>query len=125
MQEQLSRRERQIMDFVYSRGKARVADLVEVLPDPPVRPAIFRMLKILETKGYLKHRKEGREFVFLPTQPVQQAGRRALDRVLETFFGGSLEDALATHLADRHTSVDDEQLKRLARLIRQARQKGK
>lgn len=125
MQEQLSRRERQIMDFIYAHGQAKVSDLVRVLPDPPVRPAIFRMLKILESKGYLKHVEEGREFVFSPAQPVKQAAKSALNRVLATFFGGSIEDALATHLADRTAGMDEEQLKRLARLIRQARQKGK
>ncbi len=124
LQSRLSRRERQIMDIVYAHGEASIATILAEIPDPPARGALGRMVKILEDKGVLKHYPKGREFIFQPTVPRQKAGPSALRRVLDTFFAGSLENAVAAHLAQRDTDVDDDELKRLAALIRQARQKG-
>jgi len=122
---QLSRRERQIMDIVYARGEASATDVLEAIPDPPSRAGVRTLLRILEGKGHLRHHKRGKEFIFQPTQPVQQAAESALDRVLTTFFGGSLEKAVAMNLSARKASVPDGELKRLSGLIRQAREKGR
>ena len=120
----LSRRERQIMDVIYACGEASAAEVVERIPDPPTRTAVRTMLRILEEKGHLKHRKRGREFIYQPTRPRQRAGQSALRGVLATFFEGSLEKAVAAHLADPATEPTPEELKRLARLIREAKKRG-
>jgi predicted transcriptional regulator len=117
----LSRRERQIMDIVYGRGKATATDVLADMPDPPSRASVRTLLRILEDKGHLKHRARGREFVYEPVRPRTRVGRSALRRVLETFYDGSLEQAVAALLADRQWGLTEEQLNRLARLIRQAR----
>ena len=120
----LSRRERQIMDVVYASSEASAAEVVERLPDPPTRTAVRTMLRILEEKGHLKHRKQGREFIYQPTRGRQRAGQSAMRRVLTTFFEGSLEKAVAAHLADPATEPTPEELKRIARLIREAKKRG-
>ncbi|NLF32711.1 MAG: BlaI/MecI/CopY family transcriptional regulator [Planctomycetes bacterium] len=125
LESQLSRRERQIMDIIYARGEASVAEVLGELPDPPARGAMGRMMSILERKGHLTHYRRGREHVFRPTLPRQQAGPSAMRRVVDTFFGGSLGQAVAAHLAQRDTTISDEELKRLAELIREARRKGR
>jgi predicted transcriptional regulator len=119
----LSRRERQIMDIVYASGEASAGQVVERLPDPPTRTAVRTMLRILEEKGHLKHRKQGREFIYQPTRARQRAGQSALRGVLATFFEGSLEKAVAAHLADPSAEPTPEELKRLARLIREAKKR--
>src|SRR3954453_20086569 len=85
----LSRRERQIMEIVYSKGEETATDVLQTLPDPPGRTAIRTFLRILETKGELKHEKRSREFVYSPTRQRARAGKSAFLRVLETFFDGS------------------------------------
>jgi BlaI family transcriptional regulator, penicillinase repressor len=123
--EQLSRRERQIMDVVYRLGQATAAEVLGGLPDPPSKTAVRTLLRILEEKGHLTHRQEGLAYVYLPRRPREQAGRSALRRVLQTFFEGSLEKAVAAHLGDAASDLSLEELERLAELIRQARKKGK
>lgn len=116
----LSRRERQIMDVIYARGVASVNEVWESLPDPPSRTSVRTLMRILEDKGHLAHRKSGREFVYRPTKARTHAGRWALRRVLETFFGGSLETAVATHLSDPAIRLSSEEKQRLARLLQEA-----
>lgn len=125
VQSQLSRRERQIMDIVYSRGEATIAQVLAEIPDPPARGAMGRLMTILENKGHLKHYRRGREYIYQPTVPVQKAGPSAMRRVVDTFFGGSLRNAVAAHLAQEDSRMTDEELSRLAELIRQARGKGR
>jgi predicted transcriptional regulator len=122
-QSQLSRRERQIMEIVYARGTATATEVRAAMADPPTRTAVRTLLKILEGKGYLQHETRGREFVYRPTQPRGRVGQSALRGVLHTFFDGSLEKALAAHLADPEIRPSPEELKRLARLISEARKK--
>ena len=119
---QLSRRERQIMDVVYARGEATVSQIVAGIPDPPQRGALRTLLRILENKGHLTHRSHGREFIYRPTQNRGRAGRSALGRVLDVFFGGSLGDAVAAHLSDprRAAKLTAEDLRRLSELIDKA-----
>ncbi len=121
----LSRRERQIMDAVFALGAATVNRVVETIPDPPTAMAVRRMMHILEEKGHLKRRGEGREVVYLPRQAKSTAGRSAFERVLETFFGGSLEEALAAHLLSRKDRVTPAECDRLVGLIEQARKEGR
>ena len=123
-QTRLSGRERQIMDIVYARGEASATHVLADMADPPSRTAVRTFLRILEDKGHLKHRKEGREYVYRPVKPRGRAGRSALRGVLDTFFGGSLEEAVAAHLADPKCELTDDDLERLNALIRDARRKG-
>ena len=114
----LSRRERQIMDAVYARGEATAEEVVAALEAPPTRTAVRTFLRILENKGLLKHEKRGRAFVYLPTRAPEKAGKNALRRVLQIFFGGSVERALAVHLADPAVKLSKEDRERILQLIR-------
>ncbi len=120
----LSRRERQIMDILFGKGGATVLEIQEKLPDPPTPMAIRRMLQILEEKSQVVRRKVGREFVYTPRQTRRRAGMKALSHVIETFFGGSLEDALAAHLGRADRAYAKEELERMARLIEESRKNG-
>ncbi len=121
---QLSRRERQIMNIVFACGEVTGADILAKLPKPPTRGALRTMLRILEDKGHLTHSKKSREFVYHPAQSKRRVGPPAFQRVVDTFFGGSLRNAVAAHLAQNSTDISDEELQRLAELIREARKKG-
>ena len=121
----LSRRERQIMDVIFARGAATAADVVSALPDAPSKTAIRTLMRILENKGHLKHEVRGREFIYAPTQSRTRAAQSAFHRVLETFFEGSLEKAVAAHLAAPASKLSATDLQRLADLIQQARSKRK
>jgi predicted transcriptional regulator len=122
---ELSRRERQIMDAVFALGEATVNQVVESIPSPPTPMAVRRMMHILEEKGHLRRREKGREVIYLPRQTKGKAGRVAFEQVLETFFGGSLEEALAAHLHSRKDQVSAEERQRLIALIEQAQQEGR
>ena len=123
-EDQLSARERQIMDIIYSLGEATATEVLNALPDPPSRNAVRTFLRILEEKGRLKHKSRGREYVFRPTKPRRRAGQSAVHHVLQTFFGGSLERAVAVHLANPASKISADELERLEALIREAREKG-
>ncbi len=123
--EQLSRRERQIMDAVYSCDEASANQVLELMDDPPSRTAVRTFLRILVEKEHLTQRLVGREMFYKPTKPRRRAGQSALKRVVETFFDGSLENAFAAHLSDSNADLSDDELKRLAALIREARKKGR
>ena len=118
-QSQLSRREREIMDIVYAHGEASVADVMAAMKAPPTRSALGRLIAILENKGHLEHSVKGQENIYRPTVPVTKAGPSAMRRVVDTFFGGSLREAMAAHLA-QDIDISNDELKRMAELIRQA-----
>jgi BlaI family penicillinase repressor len=122
-QETLSRRERQIMDIVYSRKEATTNDVLAEIADPLSRVTVRTMLRILEEKGHLKHITRGREFVYRPVRPRRRAGQSAMRRLLDTFFDGSLTEAVAAHMVDAAAELDEAELKRLAALIRKAPKK--
>src|SRR3954462_13688622 len=124
-EESLSRRERQIMDIIYARGEASALEVLGDLADPPSKTAVRTLLRILEEKGHLTHRQEGRAYISRPSRPRSRAGRSALQRVLQTFFDGSLEKAVAAHLGDPASDLSPEELARLAALIDEARKKEK
>lgn len=120
---QLSRRESQIMNAVYRRGEATAEEVRSDLPDAPSNSAVRRHLDILEEKGHLQHRREGRRYVWHPTVPAGEAGRSALGHLVETFFGGSVEKAMSTLVGRSAFELSNEELKRLSALIEQAKQK--
>lgn len=121
----LSRREQQIMDIVYARGEASAAEIHAALPDPPSYSAVRALLAILLEKGHLKHRSEKGRYIYAPTRRRAQAGRSALRRVLDTFFDGSLEKAVAALLQGADARLSEDELKRLGELIQQARKEGR
>lgn len=121
---QLSRRERQIMDVIYRRGRATAAEVLEDLPDPPSYSAVRAMLRLLEEKGHVHHEQDGPRYVFLPTVNRDRARKSALKHVVRTFFDGSATDAVAALLeGDGHLS--ESELDRLSRMIDQARKEGR
>jgi predicted transcriptional regulator len=124
-QTDLSRRERQIMDVIYRRGQATVSEVLEELPEPPGYSAVRAMLRKLEEKGHLEHREDGPRYVYQATLSRDKASKTAMERVLSTFFDGSPFHAVATILDQASTELSEEELDRLARLIRQARKRGR
>src|SRR5437868_2296202 len=100
-QHQLTRRERQIMDVIYRRGQATVAEVLAGLPDPPSYSSVRTLLKLLEAKGQLRHEASGPRYVYIPTLSRDKARRSALRNVVKTFFDGSTEEAVAA-LLDVH-----------------------
>jgi BlaI family transcriptional regulator, penicillinase repressor len=124
-QNQLSRRERQIMDVVYRLGKATVTDVLERLPDPPSYSAVRALMRILEEKGHLSHEQDGPRYVYLPTVPRDAAQASALSHLVRTFFGGSAEAAVAALLDLPEHGMSEGELSRLSRLIDEARGQGR
>jgi BlaI family penicillinase repressor len=118
----LSRRERQIMDIVYQQGRAAAADVRAALPDPPSYSSVRALLGILETKGHLKHIKDGPRYVYLPTRPRANAAKSALRQVMQTFFAGSVEQTVATLLSVSGTPLSPDEWARLTALIDKAKE---
>ena len=124
-EEKLSRRERQILDAVYAHGEATANQVLSSISEAPSRTAVRTFLRILVDKGHLTQRLEGRAMVYKPVRPRKQAGQSAMKRGVDTFFGGSLRNAFAAHLADSDVDLSEEELKKLAAMIREARQAGR
>jgi predicted transcriptional regulator len=121
----VSRRERQILDILYRRGRAAAAQVLADLPDPPGYSAVRALLRVLETKGHVRHKAEGGRYVYEPTRPRPQAARSALRRVLDTFFDGSAGKAAAALLEISDARLSADEADRLTRLIDQARKEGR
>ena len=118
----LSRRERQIMDVLYRKGRSSSAEVQAELPDPPSYSAVRALLRILEEKGHIRHESEGARYVFLPTVNREKAKRSAVKHLLTTFFSGSAEQAMAALLDGKPSTPE---LDKMAALIRRARKEGK
>lgn len=118
---QLGARERQIMDAVHQLGEGSVTDVRGKLADPPTYSTVRTMLRLLEKKGHLKHRRDGIKYVYRPSQAPEEARRSALQHLLKTFFAGSAGDAIATILDLPTEKMSSEEYERLARRIEQAR----
>ncbi|MBI3466496.1 MAG: BlaI/MecI/CopY family transcriptional regulator [Planctomycetes bacterium] len=120
-----SRRERQILDVLYARGEATAAEVMQSLPDPPSYSAVRALLRILEQKGHARHEQRGPRYVFMPTVAREKASRSALKRLVQTFFDGSTEQAVAALLDLSASRLSAVELDRLASLIEQARKEGR
>lgn len=123
--ESLSRRERQIMDVLYRLERATAAEVQAGLPDAPSYSAVRTLLRVLEEKGHIRHTQDGPRYVYSAIQPRPRAARTALSQVVRTFFGGSVEEAVAALVSDGDARLSDEELERLERLIQQAREGGR
>jgi predicted transcriptional regulator len=120
-----SRRERQIMDALHERGRATAAEVQAALPDPPSYSAVRALLRILEEKGHIKHRREGARYVHMPRGSRETARRSALRRVVSTFFQGSVAQAMAALLETADTRLPDSELHHLQQIIQRARKEGR
>jgi len=121
----LSRRERQIMEILYAAGQATAGEVLERLPDPPGYSAARAMLRILENKGHVKHVQEGTKYVYVPTVSRDRARVGAMKNLVTTFFDGSTEKAMAALLDLGRTDLSEDELRRLSRLIDDARKEGR
>jgi predicted transcriptional regulator len=117
----LSRREREIMDIIYKRGRATVTEVMESLDKPPSYSAVRALLRILEEKGALRHESQGQKYVFLPTVTREKAKQSALKRMLHVFFNDSTEAAVAALLDISETRLTEEEWNRLTSLIKEAK----
>ncbi len=124
MKNDLTRRERQILEVIYQLGEASANDIVAAMTDPLANATVRTQLRILEEKGVVKFRRDGKRFLYRPSVSRQAAAKSALRRILDVFFSGSLEQALAAHLADPKSKLDADQLQRLRELIDQHDSKG-
>jgi len=121
----LSRRERQIMDILYRRGKAAASEVREAMEDAPSYSAVRAMLRVLEEKGHVRHQAEGLKYVYLPTVARDKAKRTAVKHVLETFFNGSPEQIVAALLDVTSTRLTRDELDKMSKLIEDAKREGK
>jgi BlaI family transcriptional regulator, penicillinase repressor len=121
----LSRRERQIMEILHARGQATAAEVQAALADAPSYSTVRALLRILEEKGHVKHRREGLRYVHLPKEGKARASRSALRRVVRTFFGGSAPLAVAALLDAPDTELSPEEIDQLQKIINQARKEGR
>jgi predicted transcriptional regulator len=121
----LSRRERQIMDVLHAKGQATAADVLAALPAPPGYSAVRALLRILEQKGHVRHRREGARYVFVPRTSPATARRSALKRVVATFFQGSVARTMAALLESADAELSDAELIKLQEVINQARKEGR
>ena len=121
----LSRRERQIMDILYRRGRATVGEVMEALSGEPAYSTVRAQLRVLEAKGHLRHEEHGLRYVYLPTGSRHTVRQSALRHLVDTFFEGSPEQVVAALLGRERSRITDEELDRMARLIDQARQGGR
>lgn len=115
---ELGRRERQIIEIIYRRGRATAAEVLADLPDSPSYSSVRGMLRHLEGKGYLRHEQAGLRYVYLPTSSKKDVRASALSHVVKTFFDGSLPTAVATLLESR--PLTQEEHERLLRLLNEA-----
>ena len=121
----LSRRERQIMDILYQRGRASASEVREAMHDAPSYSAVRTLLRVLEEKGHVKHREEGLRYVYLPTIGQEKAKRSAVKHLLETFFQGSPGQFVAALLDISSTQLTREELDRMAEMIEKAKREEK
>jgi len=121
----LARRERQILEIVYSLGRASAADVLDRLPDSPGYSTVRKILSILEAKGYVKHVESGRRYIYLPTESRLKARRSSLKQLLNSLFDSTVESVVSALLDISDAQLSDDDLRSLAQLIEQRRKERK
>ncbi len=116
----LSRRERQIMDILYRQGRATAGEVMEALSGNPTYSTVRTQLRVLEEKGHVRHEEQGLKYVYIPAVPRTAARRSALRHLVETFFDGSAEGAVAALLGGEGARLSDEELERIGELVKKA-----
>jgi BlaI family transcriptional regulator, penicillinase repressor len=118
---QLSRRERQIMDVLYKLERGTVAEVLARMPGEPHYSTVRTQLRVLEEKGHVRHEEDGLRYVYIPAVPRDVARRSALRHLIDTFFEGSTEKAVAALLGGEASKISPEELERLSRLVARGR----
>ncbi|HXM43879.1 MAG TPA: BlaI/MecI/CopY family transcriptional regulator [Bryobacteraceae bacterium] len=121
----LSRRERQIMDTLYQRGKSSASEVREAMPNAPGYSAVRAMLRVLEEKGHIRHQAEGLKYVYLPIVPREKAKRSAVKHLVDTFFKDAPDQVVAALLDVSSTRLTPAELDRMADMIERARRENK
>src|SRR5262245_23194542 len=121
----LSRRERQIIDVLYRRGRATAAEVMAELPGSPSYSTVRTQLRVLEAKGHVRHEDDGQRYVYSPAVPRGTVRRSALKHLVETFFDGSIEQTVAALLGSDAARLSNDELERIAELIDKARKDGR
>ena len=121
----LSRRERQIMDFLFRTGRATAAEVMEGISDAPSYSAVRALLRILEQKGHIRHEEAGRAYVYMPLVRRDAARQTALTHLLKTFFDNSAEQAVAALLAIKGEKMSSAELERMSKMIEKAKTEGR
>ena len=122
MHPDLSKRERQIMEVIYRRGRASVREVLSEIPNPPSYSAVRAMMNILENKGFITHVKEGRKYVYSSTTPIKKVKTSAIMQLLRTYFNNSTIEAVAAIIEVDRKNLEDTDFDRLIQLIEQAKQ---
>src|SRR5262247_1511433 len=117
----LTRRERQIMDALFRRGRATAAEVMDDLPGSPSYSTVRTQLRVLEEKGHVRHEEEGVRYVYMAAVKRPAARKSALKHLVDTFFDGSAEKAVAALLGGEASRVTGEELDRISDLITKAR----
>ncbi|MGD0655883.1 MAG: BlaI/MecI/CopY family transcriptional regulator [Thermoguttaceae bacterium] len=124
-QQNLGRRERQIMEAIFELGEASVAEVLARLGDPPSYSAVRTMIRHLEGKGYLRHRRAGMKYIYRSTEPKDSVSRSALKHLIKTFFDGSASNTVAAILDVSSENLSEADFNRIQRLIGEARKEGR
>jgi predicted transcriptional regulator len=125
LRSELSKRERQIMEAVFSRKKATAAEVQEAIPEPPSYSAVRAAFQVLVGKGLLTYRREGRRYLYAPTVSRRRAGRSAAAHLLSTYFEGSVAAALTAMMQVDRRKLKEADYRQLVELIREAERGGK
>lgn len=120
-----SKREKEMMDIIYRRGRATAAEVLDDMAEPPSYSAVRATLRILEEKGHLRHAEEGNRYTYFPTVGRKKASRTALDDLVTTFFDGSAEQVVAALIETHRNDLTDGDFDRLQALIDEARKEGR
>jgi len=121
----LSRRERQVMEILHRRGESTVAEIMEELPDPPTYSAVRSILRILSEKQLIQYKEDGPRYVYFPAAPTEEARDEVLEHVVRTYFGGSAEQAVTALLRISDADISESEVQRLRDKIRRARLSGR
>ena len=121
----LTKRERQIMDVLYRLGRATAGEILEAIPAAPSYSTVRTQLRVLETKGHVRHEELGLRYVYTPTVPRHTARKSALKHLVDTFFEGSSAKVVAALLGADGAGVSDEELARIAEAVDNARKESR
>ena len=121
----LTKRERQIMDVLYRRGRATAAEVMADLPGNPNYSTVRTQLRVLEDKGHARHEEEGLRYVYSAAVPRHAARKSALRHLVNTFFEGSTEKVVGALLGGEGARLTDEELDRIEALVARARKEGR
>jgi predicted transcriptional regulator len=121
----LTRREREIMDILHRRGRATAHEVLDDLDEPPSYSAVRTFLRLLEERGHVRHEQDGPRYIYMPTVARRDAQKSALAHLVQTFFDGSVENAVATLVESSKPKLSQQELERIAALVAKAKKEGR